>query len=107
MLGLRATTGAPVATQGRSGEESCLDSERPLLNTPALRRRRRSVAAWIRSDYTRATGGCQRRGGVASCLTQTTSEHRACPEEQEEEEEEEPGGSFGLAVTALELQAAA
>ena len=31
----------------------------------------------------------------------------ACPEEEEEEEEEEIGGSFRLAVTALELQAAA
>ena len=62
-----SVTGAPVAAQGRSGEESCVVSEHQDL--PLRRRRkRRSAAAWIHSDYTRAAGGCQRRGCVASCL---------------------------------------
>ena len=46
------------------------------------------MAAWIRSDYTRATGGCQRRSCTVSCsdLERLLLNTGACPEDEEEEE---------------------
>ena len=46
------------------------------------------MATWIRSDYTIATGGCQRRGSVASCLDseRLLLNTGLCPEDKEEEE---------------------
>ncbi|MBZ3882707.1 Arf-GAP with Rho-GAP domain, ANK repeat and PH domain-containing protein 2 [Sciurus carolinensis] len=103
-LGLRA------AAQRRSCMASCLDSERPLLNTRGLPGGGGGAwrVAWTRSDCTRAAGGSQRRSCAASCLDseQPLLNTRACLEE-EEEEKEECNGSLGLGVTASELQEAA
>ena len=47
------------------------------------------MAAWIQSDCTRATGGCQRRSHAASSLDseRLLLNTGAGPEEEEEEEE--------------------
>ena len=80
VLGLGATTGALAAAQRRSCAESCLDSERPLLNTGGLPGGGGGVrqVAWTQSDCIRAPGGCseEEASGELFGLKATTPEHQ-------------------------------